>query len=117
MAMGLVAGFLVMGCAAPLSITLHQVSRDKACIVPEPEGDLLVGVALSGGGSRAALFGEAGLEALAKLRAPGGGSVLERLAEIPTRFYVASECDRQLLAAAAAKVVAQHRQEIVEMFQ
>jgi hypothetical protein len=39
--------------------------------------------------------------------------VVERLAEIPTRFYVASACDRQLLALAAAKVVAQHQQEIL----
>jgi hypothetical protein len=37
-------------------------------------------VALSGGGSRAALFGAAGLEALGRLWAPGGGSVLEQMA-------------------------------------
>ncbi len=41
--------------------------------------------------------------------------VVERLAEIPTRFHVASACDRQLLALAAAKVVAQHQHEIVEL--
>jgi hypothetical protein len=39
-------------------------------------------------------------------------AVKERIAEIPTRFWVASECDRQLLVAAAAKVVAQKQQEI-----
>ena len=33
----------------------------------------------------------------------------------PTRFRVASACDRQLLALAAAKVVAQTQQEIVEL--
>jgi hypothetical protein len=38
--------------------------------------------------------------------------VVERLAESPTRFHVASECDRQLLASAAAKVVAQNQHEI-----
>jgi hypothetical protein len=38
-----------------------------------------VGVALSGGGSRAALFGASGLEALAQVRAPGGGSVLDQV--------------------------------------
>jgi len=37
---------------------------------------------------------------------------VERIAEIPTRFEIASECDRQLLITAAAKVVAQNRQEI-----
>jgi hypothetical protein len=39
-------------------------------------------------------------------------AVSERLAEIPTRFYLASECDRQLLVTAGAKVVAQRQQEI-----
>ena len=38
--------------------------------------------------------------------------VVERIAEIPTRFKLKSECDRQLLITAAAKVVAQNKQEI-----
>jgi hypothetical protein len=38
--------------------------------------------------------------------------VTERLAEIPTRFRIVSECDHQLLVAAANKVVAQSRPEI-----
>jgi hypothetical protein len=38
--------------------------------------------------------------------------VVERIAEIPTRFKLACECDRQLLMTAAAKVVAQNKQEI-----
>jgi hypothetical protein len=36
-------------------------------------------VALSGGGSRAALFGEAGLEALARLQTADGASVLDKI--------------------------------------
>jgi hypothetical protein len=40
--------------------------------------------------------------------------VRERTAEIPTRFWIASECDRQLLITAAAKVVTQKEQEIQE---
>ena len=40
-------------------------------------------------------------------------AVVERIAEISTRFWLASACDRQLLAAAAAKVVAQHQHEIL----
>ena len=39
-------------------------------------------------------------------------AVVNRIAEIPTRFVITSECDRQLLITAAAKVVAQNRQEI-----
>jgi predicted acylesterase/phospholipase RssA len=45
--------------------------------------DLLIGIALSGGGSRAALFGAAGLEALAKVPLPGRNrSVLEETSYI-----------------------------------
>ena len=50
-----------------------------------------MGVALSGGGSRAALFGSAGLEALTRLRTPDG----------------------DLLTTAAAKLVEQHRGDIL----
>ncbi len=38
--------------------------------------------------------------------------VQERIAEIPTRLVLDSECDRQLLITAAAKVVAQNRRQI-----
>jgi hypothetical protein len=40
-------------------------------------------------------------------------AVVERIAEISTRFWLASACDRQLLQVAAAKVVAQNQQEIL----
>jgi hypothetical protein len=43
--------------------------------------------------------------------------VTERLAEIPTRFWVGSACDRQLLQLAAAKVVAQHQPAILTFLQ
>ena len=38
----------------------------------------------------------------------------ERIAEIPTRLGLPSECDRQLLATAAAKLVTEHRERILE---
>ena len=41
-------------------------------------------------------------------------AVRERIAEIPTRLVVPSGCDRQLLASAAAKLVAEHRGAILE---
>ena len=40
--------------------------------------------------------------------------VRERIAEIPTRLVIASECDRQLLTSAAAKLVTEHRDAILE---
>src|ERR1700752_1751403 len=47
-----------------------------------PERDLLIGVALSGGGSRAALFAEAGLEALAQIRTADSPSLIDRVDHI-----------------------------------
>jgi hypothetical protein len=60
------------------------------------------------------------LPAVCRTDAPALNSptaVVERIAEISTRFWLASACDRQLLAAAAAKVVAQHQPEIVAFLQ
>ena len=67
------------GCASALAVSGRKVGPATTCITPAPDSDLLVGVALSGGGSRAALFAAAGLEALARVRAPGGASVLEQV--------------------------------------
>jgi hypothetical protein len=35
-----------------------------------------------------------------------------RIAELPTKFFIKSDCDRQLLRTAAAKVVAQNKEAI-----
>ena len=40
--------------------------------------------------------------------------VRERIAEIPTRLLLQSECDRQLLTTAATKLVNEHRGAILE---
>jgi hypothetical protein len=50
--------------------------------VPLQQRDVLVGVAMSGGGSRAALFGAAGLDALAGVQLADGKSVLEQVAYV-----------------------------------
>jgi len=55
------------------------VDTPGTCMTTVPQRDLLLGVALSGGGSRAALFAEAGLEALAGLRTADGVSVLNKI--------------------------------------
>ena len=41
-------------------------------------------------------------------------AVKERIAEIPTRFWLPSECERELLVTSAAKAVAKRQQEIQE---
>ena len=78
-ALGLACVLLLMGCASAQAVRLPKAGAETACITPGPDRDVVVGVALSGGGSRAALFGAAGLEALGRLRAPQGGSVLEQV--------------------------------------
>ncbi|HSD50960.1 MAG TPA: patatin-like phospholipase family protein, partial [Candidatus Methylomirabilis sp.] len=91
--LGLACLLLVTGCASATAFRALQAGPQTTCISPAPDRDLLVGVALSGGGSRAALFGAAGLEALGRLRAPGGGSVLEQVS------YVSSVSGGSLAAA------------------
>src|SRR5262245_22430566 len=75
----LLGALVLTGCASAVAIRVPQARPETACVAPAPAQETLVGVALSGGGSRAALFGAAGLEGLARLRAPGGGSVLEQV--------------------------------------
>ena len=79
-ALVLLGALVLTGCASAVAVRVPQAGPDTACITPAPDREILVGVALSGGGSRAALFGAAGLEALGRLPAPGGGSVLEQVA-------------------------------------
>jgi predicted acylesterase/phospholipase RssA len=68
--------------ATPL-YTLRAASEDPDCVTPAPDADLLVGLAVSGGGSRAALFAAAGLEALAKVRVgPEHRSLIEQVGYI-----------------------------------
>jgi hypothetical protein len=64
---------------SPTVARLPKAKGETACIWPAPQQDTIVGVSFSGGGSRAALFGAGGLEALGRLRAPEGGSVLEKV--------------------------------------
>jgi predicted acylesterase/phospholipase RssA len=80
---------LIVGCALALagcaSATAFRVERSDVighCQAAVPEKDVLVGVALSGGGSRAALFGAAGLEALAKLRTADGASAIDKISHV-----------------------------------
>src|SRR5688572_21721998 len=76
----LLGALVLTGCASSVAFRVPQAGPDTVCVTPAPDRDVLVGVALSGGGSRAALFGAAGLEALGRLPVPGGGSVLEQVA-------------------------------------
>lgn len=75
----LVTALLLTGCASAHVLPIQRVTGDTPCLQSMPERDLLFGVALSGGGTRAALFGAAGLEALAGLRTADGASVIQKI--------------------------------------
>jgi predicted acylesterase/phospholipase RssA len=63
--------------------TVRAASEDPDCVTPAPDSDILVGLAVSGGGSRAALFAAAAMEALAKIRiGPEHRSLIEQVGYI-----------------------------------
>ena len=71
---------LLAGCATPHAFQVQRApSGPLPCAVPMQQRDVLVGIAMSGGGSRAALFGAASLEALAGVQTQDGKSVLEHV--------------------------------------
>jgi len=75
----LASALVVTACATPPIAHLTKAGAETSCITPVADRDTLVGVSFSGGGSRAAVFGAGGLEALGRLPAPNGGSVLEQV--------------------------------------
>jgi predicted acylesterase/phospholipase RssA len=75
----LLCAILSTACASAIAVRVPRADSMPSCIAPAPDGDLLLGVALSGGGSRAAVFGAAALEALGRIRVPGGDSVLQHV--------------------------------------
>src|SRR5215813_6985063 len=79
MAVILLAVFILGGCASAHVFTVKRVDSVVPCLSSVAESNLLLGVALSGGGSRAALFAEAGLEALAGLRTADGASLINKI--------------------------------------
>jgi Patatin-like phospholipase len=100
----LACALLSVGCASSVAIKVARAGAETPCLVQMPDRDLLVGVAMSGGGSRAALFGAAGLEELAKIPTPGGGSVLEQVSyissvsggSIASSYYVLNKPSREV---------------------
>lgn len=74
---------LLSGCVTSPVYTVPPPKPGQTCSHPMKPSDTLIGVAISGGGSRAALFGAAGLEALAKLQVgPPAHSLLEEVSMI-----------------------------------
>ena len=75
---------VLSGCVTSPVYTVPQQKPDRtSCSHAMKPSDTLIGIAISGGGSRAALFGAASLEALAKLQVgPPSHSLLEDVSVI-----------------------------------
>src|SRR5437016_3587011 len=72
-----------MGCFPHIHQLPAATETPAFPLLPPPEDDTIIGIAFSGGGSRAAYFSAAGLEAFAHLRvSPQSPSLLERVAYI-----------------------------------
>jgi hypothetical protein len=77
-----VLALVLTGCFAKVKDLPALAEKPAFAPIPEAAPDLLVGLAISGGGSRAATFGAGVLEALARVRvkdARGERSVLEKV--------------------------------------
>ena len=71
------------GCLTAPVYTLPATPEPLPCLMPAQSQDTVVGLAVSGGGSRAALFAAATFEALAQLKLEAGTtSVLDRVSYI-----------------------------------
>ena len=102
MLLGLCLMLVLTGCFAKIQQLPAQPENAQALFAPPPEQDLLVGLAISGGGSRAATFAAGALEALAETVVQQGQtnrSVLETVTymssvsggSLATAYYVAKK--------------------------
>jgi hypothetical protein len=98
----LIVSFLLAGCFAKIQQLPTQPENAEALFAPLPDQDFMVGLAVSGGGSRAATFAAAALEALGELPVqlgPVRRSVLETVSymssvsggSLATAYYVAKK--------------------------
>ena len=96
------AGLLLAGCFAKIHELPAQREHAEALFAPLPDQDFMVGLAVSGGGSRAATFAAGALEALAELPVRFGTenrSVLETVSymssvsggSLATAYYVTNK--------------------------
>jgi hypothetical protein len=79
----LVVGLIGAAWFRPTPVYTLAAADHPDCLTPPPDHDVLIGLAVSGGGSRAALFAAGAMEALAKIRVgPEQRSLLEQVSYI-----------------------------------
>lgn len=81
--LSLAIGLTASGCVTSPVYTIKPLAGPSDCVQPSPDRELLLGLAVSGGGSRAALFAASAYEALGHMRVgPGNRSLLEQVSHI-----------------------------------
>jgi len=82
-ALCLAVGLTASGCVTSPVYTIKPSAGPPVCSQSSPDRELLLGLAVSGGGSRAALFAASAYEALGHVRVgPGNRSLLEQVSHI-----------------------------------
>lgn len=82
-ALCLAIGLTASGCVTSPVYTIKPSAGPPDCLQPSPDREVLLGLAVSGGGSRAALFAASAYEALGHLRVGSGNrSLLEQVSHI-----------------------------------
>ena len=79
----IIGGLIVAAWATRTPLYTLEGADHPDCVTPAPDRDVLIGLAVSGGGSRAALFAAGAMEALGKMRVgPEHRSLLEQVSYI-----------------------------------
>ncbi len=68
LALSLVFAIVLAGCVTSPVYTLKAIPDHPSCLTSPPDNEVLIGLAVSGGGSRAALFAAGAIEALGRLQ-------------------------------------------------
>jgi len=114
--LAVVGAVLISGCASSSYYTVKRVDAPGTCMTTAPQRDLLTVIPLRHTDAKfAADLSDMPAACKAEpLPMKTLDEVEDRIAAIPTRLGLTSECDRALIYAAATKVVAAHRDEILQ---
>ncbi len=113
------------GCRSTPVYTAPKGPVQGACLRPTTNKDLLIGLAVSGGGSRAALYAAGAFEALAQIRVgPEGRSLMEQVSfissvsggSLASAYYVLNKPAREIPVLTAAGELTEPYQKFFEDF-
>ena len=81
-ALWLACALLETGCASAVAIRVPEAGSQSTCVTPAPEPEIVLGVAISGGGSRAAVYGRPASRRSPVSHTPEGGSLQEKVTHL-----------------------------------